>query len=35
MIDSREDIVGFVPPDLRNRVSAERSDIPRQSRDKP
>jgi predicted ATPase/DNA-binding CsgD family transcriptional regulator len=35
MITSREDIVGFVPQDQRNRVSAERSQIPRQSRDKP
>jgi DNA-binding CsgD family transcriptional regulator len=32
MINSREDIVRFVPPDLRNQVSAERSRIPRQSR---
>jgi predicted ATPase/DNA-binding CsgD family transcriptional regulator len=31
MINSRDDIVGFVPQDLRNRVSAERSHIPRQS----
>jgi predicted ATPase/DNA-binding CsgD family transcriptional regulator len=35
MITSREDIVRLVPPDLRSRVSAERSHIPRQSRDKP
>ena len=35
MIDSREDIVLFVPQDQRDRVSAERSHIPRQSRDKP
>jgi DNA-binding CsgD family transcriptional regulator len=34
-INSREDIVRFVPPDQRDRVSAERSHIPRQSRDKP
>ncbi|MBO0880468.1 MAG: hypothetical protein J2P17_08995, partial [Mycobacterium sp.] len=34
-ISSREDIVRFVPPDQRDRVSAERSHIPRQSRDKP
>jgi hypothetical protein len=31
MIDSREDIVRFVPEDLRGRVSAERSHRPRQS----
>jgi predicted ATPase/DNA-binding CsgD family transcriptional regulator len=35
MINSREDIVRFVPQDQRNRVSAERSQIPRQGRDKP
>jgi predicted ATPase len=35
LISSREDIVRFVPEDQRNRVSAERSHIPRQSRDKP
>jgi predicted ATPase/DNA-binding CsgD family transcriptional regulator len=35
VISSREDIVRFVPQDQRNRVSAERSHIPRQSRDKP
>jgi predicted ATPase/DNA-binding CsgD family transcriptional regulator len=35
MIDSREDIIRFVPEDQRNRISAERSNIPRQSRDKP
>jgi predicted ATPase/DNA-binding CsgD family transcriptional regulator len=35
MIDSREDIVRFVPEDQRNRVATERSRIPRQSRDKP
>jgi DNA-binding NarL/FixJ family response regulator len=34
MINSREDIVRFVPQDQRNRVSMERSQIPRQSRDK-
>jgi DNA-binding NarL/FixJ family response regulator len=28
MINSRDDIVRFVPPDLRNRVSAERSHRP-------
>jgi predicted ATPase/DNA-binding CsgD family transcriptional regulator len=35
LISSREDIVRFVPEDQRNRISAERSHIPRQSRDKP
>jgi DNA-binding CsgD family transcriptional regulator len=35
MITSREDIVRFVPSDLRNRISAEHSHIPNQSRDKP
>jgi predicted ATPase/DNA-binding CsgD family transcriptional regulator len=35
MITSREEIVRFVPPDLRNRVLAERSHRPRQSRAKP
>jgi predicted ATPase/DNA-binding CsgD family transcriptional regulator len=35
LISSREDIVRFVPPDQRDRVLAERSQIPRQSRDKP
>ncbi|MBO0882878.1 MAG: helix-turn-helix transcriptional regulator [Mycobacterium sp.] len=35
MINSREDIVRSIPPDQRSRVSAERSRIPRQSRDKP
>jgi predicted ATPase/DNA-binding CsgD family transcriptional regulator len=35
MIDSREDIVRFIPEDQRSRVSAERSRIPRHSRDKP
>jgi DNA-binding CsgD family transcriptional regulator len=35
MISSREDIGRFVPQDQRNRVSAERARIPRQSRDKP
>ena len=35
MINSREDIVRFVPQDQRDRVVAERSSIPRQSRDKP
>jgi predicted ATPase/DNA-binding CsgD family transcriptional regulator len=34
-INSREDIVRFVPEDQRDRVSAERSHIPRQGRDKP
>ena len=31
MINSRKDIVGFIPPDQRSRVSAERSHRPRQS----
>jgi DNA-binding CsgD family transcriptional regulator len=35
VIKSREDIVRFVPGDQRSQVSAERSHIPRQSRDKP
>jgi DNA-binding NarL/FixJ family response regulator len=35
VIDSREDIVRFVPQELRHRVSEERSRLPRQSRDKP
>jgi DNA-binding CsgD family transcriptional regulator len=35
MINSREDIARFVPPDLRNRVSAEHTHIPHQSRAKP
>jgi hypothetical protein len=35
MISSREDIFRCVPPDQRNRVSVERSHIPRQGRDKP
>jgi len=35
MISSREDIVRFVPSDQGDRVSAERSHIPRQSRDRP
>jgi predicted ATPase/DNA-binding CsgD family transcriptional regulator len=35
VITSREDIVRLIPPNLRSRVSAERSRIPRQSRDKP
>jgi predicted ATPase/DNA-binding CsgD family transcriptional regulator len=35
MINSREGIGRFVPQDQRNRISAERSNIPRQSRDKP
>jgi predicted ATPase/DNA-binding CsgD family transcriptional regulator len=35
MVSSREDIVRFVPQDQHNRVSAERSHIPRQGRDKP
>jgi DNA-binding NarL/FixJ family response regulator len=35
VIDSREDIVRFVPQDQHNRVSAEHSHIPRQGRDKP
>jgi DNA-binding CsgD family transcriptional regulator len=34
-INSREEIVRFVPQDQRNRISAERSHIPGQSRDKP
>jgi predicted ATPase/DNA-binding CsgD family transcriptional regulator len=34
-INSREHIVRFVPQDQRDRVSDERSQIPRQSRDKP
>jgi DNA-binding CsgD family transcriptional regulator len=35
MINSREDIVRFVPQDQRDRVSVERSHIPRQSPAKP
>jgi predicted ATPase/DNA-binding CsgD family transcriptional regulator len=35
VINSREDIVRFVPQDQRSRISAERSNIPRQGRDKP
>jgi predicted ATPase/DNA-binding CsgD family transcriptional regulator len=35
MIDSRDDIVRFVPQNLRGRVSAEHSRIPRQHVDKP
>jgi DNA-binding CsgD family transcriptional regulator len=35
MINSREDIVRFVPRDQRVRISREHSQIPRQSRDKP
>jgi predicted ATPase/DNA-binding CsgD family transcriptional regulator len=35
MINSREEIVRFVPPDLRSRVLVERAHIPHQSRDKP
>jgi predicted ATPase/DNA-binding CsgD family transcriptional regulator len=35
VIESREDIARFVPRDQRARVSAERSRLPRQSRDKP
>jgi DNA-binding CsgD family transcriptional regulator len=35
MINSRDDIVGFVPQDQRDRVSAERSHLPRHGRDKP
>jgi predicted ATPase/DNA-binding CsgD family transcriptional regulator len=35
LISSREDIVRYVPEDQRNRVSAERSHISRQSRGKP
>ena len=35
MINSREDIVRFVPQDQRDRVSAERARFPRQSPDKP
>jgi predicted ATPase/DNA-binding CsgD family transcriptional regulator len=34
-INSRDDIVRFIPQDQRNRVSTERSRIPRHSRDKP
>jgi predicted ATPase/DNA-binding CsgD family transcriptional regulator len=34
-INSRDDIVRCVPQDQRDRVSAERSHMPRQSRDKP
>jgi DNA-binding NarL/FixJ family response regulator len=35
MISSREEIVGFIPQDQSDRVSAERSHLPRQSRNKP
>jgi predicted ATPase/DNA-binding CsgD family transcriptional regulator len=35
VISTRDDIADFVPQDERNRVSAERAHIPRQSRDKP
>jgi hypothetical protein len=35
MVNSREDIAGFIPQDQRNRVWAERTHSPRQSRDKP
>jgi DNA-binding CsgD family transcriptional regulator len=35
MINSRKDIVRFVPQDQRSRVSADRSHIPRQNPDKP
>jgi DNA-binding CsgD family transcriptional regulator len=35
MISKREDIIRFVPQDQRNRVLVERSDMRRQSRDKP
>jgi predicted ATPase/DNA-binding CsgD family transcriptional regulator len=35
LINSREDIARFVPQDQRNRVSAERAQIPRQIRNKP
>jgi DNA-binding NarL/FixJ family response regulator len=35
MITSREDIVRYVPPELRNQISAEHSHIAHQSRDKP
>jgi predicted ATPase/DNA-binding CsgD family transcriptional regulator len=35
MINSREDIVRFVPQNQRNQVSAEHAHIPRQNRDKP
>jgi DNA-binding NarL/FixJ family response regulator len=35
VINSRDDIVRFVPQDQRSQVSAERAHIPRQSRDKP
>ncbi|MGE2817989.1 LuxR C-terminal-related transcriptional regulator, partial [Mycobacterium heidelbergense] len=34
-IDSRKEIGRFVPQEIRNRVSAERSHIPRQSRSRP
>jgi predicted ATPase/DNA-binding CsgD family transcriptional regulator len=35
VINSRDDIAHFVPRDQRSRVAAERSSVPRQSRDKP
>jgi DNA-binding NarL/FixJ family response regulator len=35
VINSRDDIVRFVPEDQRARVSAERSHLPRHGRDKP
>jgi predicted ATPase/DNA-binding CsgD family transcriptional regulator len=35
LINSRDDIVRCVPQDQRNRVSAERAHMPRQSRDRP
>jgi predicted ATPase/DNA-binding CsgD family transcriptional regulator len=35
VINSRADIVRFIPQDQRDRVAAERPHIPRQSRDKP
>jgi predicted ATPase/DNA-binding CsgD family transcriptional regulator len=35
MISSREEIVGSIPQDQSDRVSAERSHLPRQSRNKP
>jgi DNA-binding NarL/FixJ family response regulator len=35
MIESRHDIVRYIPQDQRSRVSAERSHSPRQNRDKP
>jgi DNA-binding CsgD family transcriptional regulator len=35
MISSRKDIASLIPTDQRSQVSAERSKVPRQSRDKP